>query len=155
MPQQDTEYLGYNALASWVNDRVEEWRTHRDTNYQEKWEEYYRLWRGVYDPGDRTRDSENSKLISPALQQAIEATVAEIEEATFGSEQWFDLRDDMLDQTPGDASYVRKLLKEDLEKEGIKDAMAEIFLNAALYGTGIGKIPVSYTHLTLPTKRIV
>jgi hypothetical protein len=142
MPQQDTNYLGYNALASWISDRVEEWRTHRDTNYQEKWDEYYRLWRGVYDPGDKTRDSENSKLISPALQQAIEATVAEIEEATFGSEQWFDLRDDMLDQTPGDAAYVRKLLKEDLEKEGIKDAMAEIFLNAALYGTGIGKILV-------------
>ena len=142
MPQQDTNYLGYNALASWVNDRVEEWRTHRDTNYQEKWDEYYRLWRGIWDASDRTRDSENSKLISPALQQAIEATVAEIEEATFGSEQWFDLRDDFLDQTPGDVSYLRRLLKEDLEKEGIKDAMAEIFLNAALYGTGIGKILV-------------
>jgi len=142
MPQQDTEYLGYNALASWVNDRVEEWRTHRDTNYQEKWEEYYRLWRGVYDPSDKTRDSENSKLISPALQQAIEATVAELEEATFGSEQWFDLRDDLLDQTPGDVGYLKKILKEDLEKEGIKDSLAEVFLNAAIYGTGIGKILV-------------
>ena len=98
---ENTDFISYNALATWVMDRVEQWRTHRDTNYQEKWEEYYRLWRGVYDPGDKTRDSENSKLISPALQQAIEATVAELEEATFGSE------------------------------------------------------PVSYTHLTLPTKRIV
>jgi hypothetical protein len=142
MPQQDTKFTGYNALATWIADRVDQWRTHRDTNYQEKWDEYYRLWRGVFSNSDKTRDSENSKLISPALQQAIEATVAEIEEATFGSEQWFDLRDDVMDQTPGDASYLRKLLKEDLEKEGIKDAMAEIFLNAALYGTGIGKILV-------------
>jgi len=142
MPTQDTNYLGYNALSSWVSDRVEEWRTHRDTNYQEKWEEYYRLWRGVYDPGDKTRDSENSKLISPALQQAIEATVAELEEATFGSEQWFDIRDDVMDQTPGDVGYLRKILKEDLEKEGVKEAIAEIFLNGAIYGTGIGKILV-------------
>jgi hypothetical protein len=123
-------------------DRVEQWRTHRDTNYQEKWDEYYRLWRGVYDPSDKTRESENSKLISPALQQAIEATVAELEEATFGSEQWFDIRDDFLDNTPGDVSYLRKILKEDLEKEGVKEAIAEIFLNGAIYGTGIGKILV-------------
>jgi len=66
MPTQDTDFLSYNALATWVMDRVEQWRNHRDTNYQEKWEEYYRLWRGVYDPGDKTRDSENSKLISPS-----------------------------------------------------------------------------------------
>ena len=84
MPTQDTDFISYNALATWVMDRVEQWRTHRDTNYQEKWDEYYRLWRGVYDAGDKTRESENSKLISPALQQAIEATVAELEEATFG-----------------------------------------------------------------------
>jgi hypothetical protein len=142
MPTQDTDFTTYNALATWVMDRVEQWRTHRDTNYQEKWEEYYRLWRGVYDPGDKTRDSENSKLISPALQQAIEATVAELEEATFGSDQWFDLRDDMLDQSPGDVGYLKKLLKEDLEKEGIKEALSEIFLNGAIYGTGIGKILV-------------
>jgi len=142
MLTQDTDFLSYNALATWVMDRVEQWRNHRDTNYQEKWEEYYRLWRGVYDPSDKTRESENSKLISPALQQAIEATVAELEEATFGSDQWFDIRDDFLDNTPGDVSYLRKILKEDLEKEGVKEAIAEIFLNGAIYGTGIGKILV-------------
>jgi hypothetical protein len=153
MPTQDTDFISYNALATWVMDRVEQWRTHRDTNYQEKWEEYYRLWRGVYDPGDKTRDSENSKLISPALQQAIEATVAELEEATFGSEQWFDIRDDMMDQTPGDVSYLRKILKEDLEKEGVKEAIAEIFLNGAIYGTGIGKILVEEKTEFYPTQQ--
>ena len=153
MPTQDTDFLSYNALATWVMDRVEQWRNHRDTNYQEKWEEYYRLWRGVYDPGDKTRDSENSKLISPALQQAIEATVAELEEATFGSDQWFDLRDDLLDQSPGDVGYLKRLLKEDLEKEGIKEAIAEIFLNGAIYGTGIGKIIVEEKTEFYPTQQ--
>jgi len=153
MPTQDTDFISYNALATWIMDRVEQWRTHRDTNYQEKWEEYYRLWRGVYDSGDKTRDSENSKLISPALQQAIEATVAELEEATFGSDQWFDLRDDLLDQSPGDVGYLKRLLKEDLEKEGIKEAIAEIFLNGAIYGTGIGKIIVEEKTEFYPTQQ--
>jgi hypothetical protein len=153
MPTQDTDFISYNALATWVMDRVEQWRTHRDTNYQEKWEEYYRLWRGVYDPGDKTRESENSKLISPALQQAIEATVAELEEATFGSDQWFDLRDDMLDQSPGDVGYLKRLLKEDLEKEGVKEALSEIFLNGAIYGTGIGKILVEEKTEFYPTQQ--
>jgi len=153
MPTQDTEFTGYNALATWISDRVDQWRTHRDQNYQEKWEEYYRLWRGVYDPSDKTRDSENSKLISPALQQAIEATVAELEEATFGSEQWFDIRDDNQDQTPGDVTGLRKLLKEDLEKEGVKEAIAEIFLNGAIYGTGIGKILVEEKSEKYPMQR--
>jgi len=153
MPTQDTDFISYNALATWIMDRVEQWRTHRDTNYQEKWEEYYRLWRGVYDSGDKTRDSENSKLISPALQQAIEATVAELEEATFGSDQWFDLRDDLLDQSPGDVGYLKRLLKEDLEKEGIKEAIAEIFLNGAIYGTGVGKILVEEKTEFYPTQQ--
>jgi hypothetical protein len=48
----------------------------------------------------------------------------------------------MLDQEPQDAEYVRNLLQEDLEKTGVKDAIAEVFLNGAIYGTGIAKVLV-------------
>ena len=132
----------YQALASWLSYRLDNWRDWRDTNYETIWDEYYRLWRGIWSEEDRTRISEKSRLISPALQQAVESAVAELEEATFGRGKWFDLQDDMLDQQRDDAEYVRNLLQEDLEKTGCKDAMAEIFLNAAIYGTGIGKIVV-------------
>jgi len=132
----------YQALTSWLMYRLEGWRTWRDTNYVDKWDEYYRLWRGIWLQEDRTRQSEKSRIISPALQQAVEATVAELEEATFGRGKWFDIKDDMLDQNPQDAEYVRNLLQEDLEKTGCKDAISEIFLNGAIYGTGIGKIVV-------------
>jgi len=132
----------YQALTSWLMYRLESWRTWRDTNYVYKWDEYYRLWRGIWLQEDRTRESEKSRIISPALQQAVEATVAELEEATFGRGKWFDIKDDMLDQNPQDAEYVRNLLQEDLEKTGCKDAISEIFLNGAIYGTGIGKIVV-------------
>jgi len=142
----------YQALASWLNYRLESWRTHRDINYTPKWDEYYRLWRGIWMAGDKTRNSEKSRLIAPALQQAVESSVAELEEATFGRGKWFDIKDDMLDQDPSDAEYLRNLLQEDLEHTGVKDAVCEVFLNGAVYGTGIGKIVVDQTITRSPAQ---
>ena len=139
-----SDEIAYNdplsPLSGWVLGRVEQWEQHRNTNYLDKWDEYYRLWRGIYSPNDKMKESEKSQLIAPATQQAIEATVSELEEATFGRERWFDIQDDMLDQNPQDVSYIRQLLQEDLEKEGVKSSIAECMLNAAIYGTGIGKV---------------
>ena len=142
----------YQALAGWLNHRLETWRTHRDTNYVQKWDEYYRLWRGIWLQEDRTRSSEKSRIIAPAMQQAIESAVAELEEATFGRGKWFDIQDDMLDENPQDAEYVRNLLQEDLEKTGCKDAICEVFLNSAIYGTGIGKIVVEQSIERTPAE---
>ena len=138
----DDKETKYQALAGWLSYRLEGWRTHRDTNYVTKWDEYYRLWRGTWLQEDRTRTSEKSRIIAPALQQAVESAVAELEEATFGRGKWFDIKDDHLDEDPSDAEYVRNLLQEDLEKTGCKDAICEVFINSAIYGTGIGKIVV-------------
>ena len=142
----------YQGLAGWLHTRLDEWRDHRDSNYQSKWDEYYRLWRGIWQASDRTRTAEKSQLISPALQQAVESSVAEIEEATFGRGKWFDIKDDMLDQDPRDAEYVRNLLQEDLESTGCKDAICEVFLNGAIYGTGIGKISVQESTWKYPVE---
>ena len=142
----------YQGLSGWLGTRLEEWTNHRDTNYLDMWDEYYRLWRGIWSESDKTRESEKSRLISPALQQAVESSVAEIEEATFGRGKWFDIKDDMLDQDPRDAEYVRNLLQEDLESTGCKDAMCEVFLNGAIYGTGIGKISVEENTWRFPVE---
>jgi len=142
----------YQALASWLNHRLDSWRTHRDINYTPKWDEYYRLWRGIWAIEDRTRQSEKSRLIAPALQQAVESSVAELEEATFGRSRWFDIKDDVLDQDNSDAEYIRNLLQEDLEGTGVKDAICEVFLNGAIYGTGIAKIVVDQTITRAPTE---
>ena len=98
------------------------------------------MWRGIWTPEDKNRESEKSRLISPALQQAVESSVAEIEEATFGRGKWFDVKDDLLDNDKQDVERIRNLLQEDLEGAGVKDALCEVFLNGAIYGTGIGKI---------------
>ena len=151
----DKKEQQYQALASWLNYRLESWRTHREINYTAKWDEYYRLWRGIWESSDRTRTAERSRIIAPALQQAIESSVAELEEATFGRGKWFDIQDDMLDQDNSEAEYIRNLLQEDLEKTGVKDALAEVFLNGAIYGTGVAKIVVNQTVERAPSEEPV
>jgi hypothetical protein len=148
--------LSYNdpqkTLSAWVVDRVTQWEDHRDTNYLTKWDEYYRIWRGIWNSSDKTRDSEKSRLISPATQQAIESTVAELEEAVFGQDKWFDIRDDVADQDPTDVMVIRKNLKEDLNRARFKDAIVESLLNGAIYGTGIGKLSVKEEVQKTPTE---
>ena len=150
----DTKSIAYNdpqaALSSWVCSKVEMWEDHRNTTYLSKWDEYYRIWRGIWSHEDKTRSSENSKLIAPATQQAIEATVAELEEAIFGQEKWFDLRDNIGDQDPTDVKVIRMNLQEDLQRAKVKDAIVECLLNAAIYGTGIAKINVDEEKVKKP-----
>src|SRR6056297_154873 len=134
---------GDGRLLGYCLQRVTEGERYRDQNYNEKWEEYYRLWRGIWASEDKQRQSERSKLISPALQSAVESTVAEYEEAVFGRKQWFDLVDDYEDRLAGqdkDLQVLRSFLMDRFEEADVPSAMSEIFLNAALYGTGIGKV---------------
>ena len=145
----------YQALVSWLMSRLNDWADHRDNNYLDDWDQYYRLWRGKWELEDQTRQSEKSRIVTPALQQAVEAAVAELEEATFGRGKWFDIQDDVLDQNKDDVEYVRNLLQEDLEGTGCKDAICEIFLNGAIYGTGIGKIITEENDKFRPIERPV
>lgn len=129
-----------DALAGWVMEKVEKWRDHYEGNYKERFEEYYRLWRGQWDAADRTRESERSKIISPALQQAVESAVAEVEEATFGRGKWFDIKDDARDAQNLDIEVTRKLLEEEFQFTKVRRAISEILINAAVYGTGCGEL---------------
>ena len=128
------------SLEEWVMTKCENWRDYYESNYEAKFEEYYRLWRGQWDPADSERASERSRIISPALQQAVESNVAELEEATFGRGKWFDISDDMNDPERQDVQYLRKKLTEDFEACKVRKAVAECLINAAVFGTGIGEV---------------
>jgi len=128
------------SLEEWVITKCEDWRDYYESNYEEKFEEYYRLWRGQWDPVDSERASERSRIISPALQQAVESNVAELEEATFGRGKWFDIADDMNDPQKQDVQYLRNKLTEDFEACKVRKAVAECLINAAVFGTGIGEV---------------
>lgn len=129
-----------DSLEGWIIDRVSKWKDHYDMNYRDKHDEYYRIWRGIWDARDKTRDSERSKIIAPATQQAVESNVAEIEEATFGRGRWFDIRDENGDNEALDVMFLRKRLAEDFEKTKIRQAVGTALLNAAVYGTGIAEV---------------
>jgi len=130
-----------NQLASWVLDQCEEWRNHRDTNYLEDWLSYERLWRGIWSGEDQQRSSERAKIVTPALQQAIETHVAEIEEAVFGrGEKFFDITDDLADQQKVDSEAVKNQMTEDFKKDRVRKSISDVILLSAVYGTGIGEI---------------
>jgi hypothetical protein len=136
-----------DPLAIWVMSHVNKWREHRDSNYLKRWAEYYRLWRGFWDPQDQNKEAERAKLIAPALQQAIDMTVSEMEESTFGRGVWFDVSDDYEDQQKEDATHLRDQLLCDFEENDVPAAVTEAYLNGALYGTGIGKVMIgTYTE---------
>jgi hypothetical protein len=127
-------------LEGWVIDKCTSWRDHFESNYSEKFDEYYRLWRGQWAAEDKTRQSERSKIISPALQQAVESSVAELEEATFGRGKWFDIEDDVADQEKRDIAMLREVLYKDFKKNKIRKSVAECLINAAVFGTGIAEV---------------
>lgn len=138
------------SIEEWVMSKCEDWRDHFESNYEEKFDEYYRLWRGIWDPSDSERKSERSRIISPALQQAVESNVAELEEATFGRGKWFDISDDVNDKDRQDIQYLRKKLTEDFEKTKIRKAVAECLINAAVFGTGMGEIVIEEIKEMVP-----
>jgi hypothetical protein len=145
---QVTEYD--RELVAFVVDHTTRWRDHRDVNYLDKWEEYERLWRGIWDGADKTRESERSRIVTPALQQAIESKQAEISEAVFGRGEFFDIVDDRTDPTKEDIALVRQQMHEDFKFSKVKKALDDVILLGELYGTGIGEITVEERTVMTP-----
>ena len=129
-------------LTEWVVDHLDRWRDYRDTNFMDLWEEYERIFRGQWSAEDKTRDSERSRIISPATQQAVETRHAEIIEAIFGQGEFFDIADDIkdIDGNPMDVQGLKLQLMEDFKQDKIKKSIDHIELLAEIYGTGIGEI---------------
>jgi hypothetical protein len=143
-----------NELAQFVVSHCDRWRDHRDTNYLEDWKEYERIFRGQWAAEDKTRDSERSRIISPATQQAVETRHAEIVEAIFGNGEFFDIKDDIADYNgnPMDVEEMKLKLQEDMSNKGkIKKAVDQVELMAEIYGTGICEMVVKQEKELIPS----
>jgi len=138
------------SIEDWVITKCDDWRDHYEANYESRFEEYYRLWRGIWDPADSARASERSRIISPALQQAVESNVAEMEEATFGRGKWFDISDNMGDTQKQDVLFLRNKLTEDFEDCKVRKAVAECLINSAVFGVGIGEVVIEEMKEMVP-----
>ena len=138
-------------LVAFVVDHCDKWRDWRDTNYETKWDEYERIYYGVWAAEDRTRDSERSKIISPATRQAVDNRVAETMEGFAGSGKLFEISDDGLDQNSADVELMQSLLLEDTHNNAYINNVSSIVKLAELYGTGVGEVLVQTELERVPT----
>ena len=153
--QDDYKGLYEADAAGWIMAKCEQWRDHYESNYAEKFDEYYRLWRGIWAGEDSLRQSERSRIISPALQQAVESSVAEVEEATFGRGRFFDIRDDIQDQNKNDIVVLRNQLEEDFARTKVRKGVSEALINSAVFGTGVAELVVEEMKEMSPATRPV
>jgi hypothetical protein len=144
-------------LTAFVVDHCDKWRNYRNTNFMTKYLEYERLFRGEWAAEDKTRESERSRIVTPATQQAVETRHAEIMEAIFGQGEFFDIQDDLQDinGSPLDVGVLKAQLMEDFKQDKIRKAIDQIELMAEIYGTGIGEIVVKTEKVFEPATQAI
>jgi hypothetical protein len=144
-------------LVDFVVNHCDRWRDYRDTNYLSDWLEYERIFNGEWDVQDKTRESERSRIVTPATQQAVETRHAEIMEAIFGQGEFFDIQDDIRDvnNNPLDVEAIKAQLMEDFKVDKIRKSIDQIELLAELYGTGIGEIVVKTEKVFVPSTQAI
>ena len=142
-------------LTSFVVDHCDRWRDYRNTNFLDKYLEYERIFRCEWAAEDKTRDSERSRIVTPATQQAVETRHAEIMEAIFGQGDFFDIKDDLkdVDGNPLDVEALKAQLSEDFKQDKIRKSIDQIELMAEIYGTGIGEIIVKTEKIFEPATK--
>ena len=140
-------------LVSFVVNHCDRWRDYRNTNFLSDWLEYERIFTGEWDVQDKTRESERSRIVTPATQQAVETRHAEIMEAIFGQGEFFDIQDDIQDVNgnPLDVAMIKAQLMEDFKQDKIRKSIDQIELMAEIYGTGIGEIVVKTEKIYVPS----
>ena len=143
--QEDPVSESDKDLVAFIIDHCDRWKEHRDNNYQAKWDEYERLYYGVWSDEDKTRDSERSRLVSPAIRQAVENKTSEIIEATTGRGEFFEMEDDAADQQEMDIEMVKTQLHDDLKKDKVDKTWAEVNRNAEVFGLGIAEVQIKST----------
>ena len=140
-------------LTDFVTSHCTKWRDYRDVNFLPDWLEYERIFRGQWAAEDKTRESERSRIVTPATQQAVETRHAEIMEAIFGQGDFFDIEDNIQDVNgnPIDIELIKAQLMEDFKKDKIRKSIDQIELMAEIYGTGIGEIIVTTEKEYIPS----
>jgi hypothetical protein len=144
-------------LTNFIVSHCDRWRDYRDTNFLDKYLEYERIFRCEWAAEDKTRDSERSRIVTPATQQAVETRHAEIMEAIFGQGDFFDIKDDLkdIDGNPMDVEALKAQLMEDFKVDKIRKSIDQIELMAEIYGTGIGEIIVKTEKIFEPATQAI
>lgn len=140
-------------LIAFVIHHTNVWRDYRDQNFLDDWLRYERIWRGKWDASDKMRNSERSRVISPATQQAVETRHAEIMEAIFGQGEFFDIDAASYDtNSPIPIERLKAQLGDDFQQDKLRKSIDQIALLGEVYGTGIGEIVISENKVFHPSE---
>ena len=113
--KEDTVTEADKELVAFVVDHTDRWREWRDTNYMIKWDEYERLYYGIWADEDKTRETERARIVTPAIRQAVDNKVAETIEGLSANGKFFDIEDDAADQQNSmDVEMTKAQLHEDI-----------------------------------------
>lgn len=143
-----------SSLVSYCTGLAKKWEKERDRRYLRLWDEYYRIANGIYHRiDDAPTESKHKKVkaVMPALQQAVETTVAEEEEALFGRPRWVVFDADSDDDDPQVLAALNKKFLADAEESNVPADTTESLMNAATYGIGIGKVVMKTATEYVPT----
>jgi len=141
-------------LVEFVTTHCDRWREWRDNNYLQDWDEYERLYYGVWSDSDKTRDTERSRIVTPAIRQAVDNKVAEILEGVSSNGTFFDIIDDKMDQTGGqDVELVKNQLHEDMKKDRFDKEIQKAIKLGEIFGTSVAEVLVRTKVETIPTMR--
>lgn len=144
------------SLVEFVVTHTDRWREWRDTNYMEDWDEYERLYYGIWSDGDKTRETERSRIVTPAIRQAVDNKVAEIIEGISSKGTYFDIKDDEADQTMSqDVEITKVQLHEDIKKDKFEKEIQKCIKLGEIFGAGITEILVKTRVETVPTMRML
>lgn len=143
-------------LVEFVTTHCDRWREWRDNNYLTKWDEYERLYYGIWSDEDKTRESERSKIVTPAIRQAVDNKVAEIVEGISGQGQYFDIDEDVADQQQADdTEFVKQQLHEDMKKDKFAKEISKAIKIGEIYGTAISEVLVKTVVESLPSMQVM
>jgi hypothetical protein len=130
-------------LVEFVTGHTDRWRDWKEDNYTAKWDRYERLYYGIWADEDKTRKSERSRIVTPAIRQAVDNKVAETIEGMSGNGKFFDIVDDLQDQSgPEDVEIMKRQLQEDMKADKFEKETHKVVKIAEIYGTGIAEILV-------------
>ena len=152
--KEDTVTEADKELVAFVVDHTDRWREWRDTNYMVKWDEYERLYYGIWADEDKTRETERARIVTPAIRQAVDNKVAETIEGLSANGKFFDIEDDAADQQNSmDVEMTKTQLHEDMKKDKYSKEINRMVKTGEIFGTGIGEIKIKSVVETRPAMR--
>ena len=140
-------------LVAFVTQHCDSWRQHKQSEYTLMWDEYERLYRGIFNESEKTRSSERSKIVTPAVAQAVDTRLAELAEAVLNNDNFFDIDDNAEDQDKTDVEQVKKVISERFKKDKVKKQLNNVLRLGEIYGTGVGELIVSKVKDSVPAEQ--